>query len=263
MCRARTSEGAVGIVLIESAPPGSRWCGTDLEPGTLLLYGPGHDHTEVSYPGLAFSLVEFTVSMLETVADRRQLPMCMPESDHEIVVGSSPEANALRALLETIDLSLQGGSKLPDSEEIVSLAVEVMALESRGWTSDEIASLNSRRIVNATIDFADRVRSIPSVCELRAAPSLAQMSRAVHVSERRLRNAFYDTFGIAPMRFFRLRGLNRAHLRLLSYDMHETTVAHVAMDYGFTHLGRFSSYYQEVFDELPSATLHSTSSHLA
>jgi hypothetical protein len=47
-----TGEDRVIVAAISSAPPGSRWCGIDLEPGTVLLYGPGAEHTATSQVGL-------------------------------------------------------------------------------------------------------------------------------------------------------------------------------------------------------------------
>ena len=36
----RSPDDAVTVVAITSAPPSARWAGVDLEPGTVLVYGP-------------------------------------------------------------------------------------------------------------------------------------------------------------------------------------------------------------------------------
>ncbi|MEX5669595.1 helix-turn-helix domain-containing protein, partial [Pseudomonas neuropathica] len=46
-----------------------------------------------------------------------------------------------------------------------------------------------------------------------------------------------------------------AHRELLKRSPMETTVAEVAMQWSFWHLGRFSSRYRALFQELPSETL--------
>jgi AraC-like DNA-binding protein len=60
---------------------------------------------------------------------------------------------------------------------------------------------------------------------------------------------------LSPLRYFRYRLLNRARERLIAADEGHETISDIAMDLGFTHLGRFASRYEQLFGELPSATL--------
>jgi transcriptional regulator GlxA family with amidase domain len=60
---------------------------------------------------------------------------------------------------------------------------------------------------------------------------------------------------MTPTHWLRLRRLNNARRELLSCTPNETTVAEVAMNGSFWHLGRFSSSYRALFRELPSETL--------
>ena len=39
-------------------------------------------------------------------------------------------------------------------------------------------------------------------------------------------------------------------------EVKETQITTVALRHGFSHLGRFSAFYQSTFGEVPSATLH-------
>jgi AraC family ethanolamine operon transcriptional activator len=78
-------------------------------------------------------------------------------------------------------------------------------------------------------------------------------------SWRRLRGAaapvaagFKTYTGMSPAQWLRLRRLNGARRELLSSA--QTTVAEVAMNWSFWHLGRFSSSYRALFKELPSET---------
>ncbi|MGA3798638.1 helix-turn-helix domain-containing protein [Pseudomonas fluorescens] len=85
--------------------------------------------------------------------------------------------------------------------------------------------------------------------------NLLELSQVAGVSLRQLQHAFKTYTGMAPTQWLRLRRLNSARRELLSRTPTQTTVAEVAMHWSFWHLGRFSSSYRALFNELPSDTL--------
>ncbi|MBH2032358.1 MAG: helix-turn-helix domain-containing protein [Pseudomonadales bacterium] len=85
--------------------------------------------------------------------------------------------------------------------------------------------------------------------------NLLELSQVAGVSLRQVQHAFKAYTGMTPTHWLRLRRLNSAHRELLSRTPMETTVAEVAMNWSFWHLGRFSSSYRALFEELPSETL--------
>jgi len=99
------------------------------------------------------------------------------------------------------------------------------------------------------------------VCETTAAAShfqdvtLAQLSVASHVSERRVRDAFYDCYGMSPTAYLRIVALHRARDAILRGPLAHDAVTRVASDFGFWHLSRFAAQYRALFGEAPSETL--------
>jgi len=85
--------------------------------------------------------------------------------------------------------------------------------------------------------------------------NLLELSQVAGVSLRQLQHAFKAYTGMTPTHWLRLRRLNSARRELLSRTATDTTVAEVAMHWSFWHLGRFSSSYRALFNELPSQTL--------
>ncbi|MNF56623.1 transcriptional regulator EutR [compost metagenome] len=85
--------------------------------------------------------------------------------------------------------------------------------------------------------------------------NLLELSQVAGVSLRQLQHAFKTYTGMAPTQWLRLRRLNSARRELLAGSISQTTVAEVAMHWSFWHLGRFSSSYRALFQELPSDTL--------
>jgi AraC-like DNA-binding protein len=85
--------------------------------------------------------------------------------------------------------------------------------------------------------------------------NLLELSQVAGVSLRQLQHAFKAFTGMTPTHWLRLRRLNSARRELLARTPNDTTVAEVAMNWSFWHLGRFSSSYRALFKELPSETL--------
>ena len=85
--------------------------------------------------------------------------------------------------------------------------------------------------------------------------SIAQLCRVAGVSERSLRNAFYDVRGMSPKRCAVRARLAEVRRALIVANGTRGAVTTIATDYGFFELGRFASTYKAVFGESPSATL--------
>lgn len=84
---------------------------------------------------------------------------------------------------------------------------------------------------------------------------LDDIARAAAVPARTLRNSFRRFRGTTPMSYLRTLRLDRVRQRLLNGDSASTSITEVALEEGFTHLGRFSQEYASRFGERPSQTL--------
>ena len=84
---------------------------------------------------------------------------------------------------------------------------------------------------------------------------IAELCTALRISRRTLHRAFSEALGIGPMDFLRKARLGAVHAVLKRSDPTTTRIGHVAAEYGFGELGRFSAYYRRLFGELPSDTL--------
>ena len=101
---------------------------------------------------------------------------------------------------------------------------------------------------------ADPLQSLESYMRSRlfAPISLTDLARAAKVSPRTLHALCHRHRGVAPMELLRNLRLDAARQRLLSEP--QSSVTDVALELGFGHLGRFSSYYRSRFGELPRQT---------
>ena len=85
--------------------------------------------------------------------------------------------------------------------------------------------------------------------------SIPELSDAVGVSQRTLDYAFREAFGLPPSQFLRWLRLNHMYRTLLDAQASQTKITDIALNSGFTELGRMAAEYRELFGELPSATL--------
>jgi AraC-like DNA-binding protein len=60
---------------------------------------------------------------------------------------------------------------------------------------------------------------------------------------------------MSPSQYILARRLVAVRSELIRSDWQETKVAQIALDYGFSHLGRFAGVYRNQFGELPGETL--------
>jgi AraC-like DNA-binding protein len=82
------------------------------------------------------------------------------------------------------------------------------------------------------------------------------LARIACVSVRTLHAAFQDQLGETPMAYVRKVRLDRVRADLLRSDPQRVGVTQIATQWGFMHLSRFARQYRDLFNELPSTTLH-------
>jgi|SRR5450631_971886 AraC family ethanolamine operon transcriptional activator len=108
-------------------------------------------------------------------------------------------------------------------------------------------SISRRQVVRAAMDFID-MRDGDYL-------TMTDLASAAGVSERTLRAAFQEYFGMGPVRYLKFRTLNHIRKALKNADAAVTTVTGAATQFGVWELGRFARDYKLLFGELPSETL--------
>ena len=84
------------------------------------------------------------------------------------------------------------------------------------------------------------IRRAMESLEEREDVTVADLAASVGVSERTLRTAFNDYYGVGPIRYLQLRTLHRVHHALKAAESDETTVANALLEHGVWELGRFA-----------------------
>lgn len=83
------------------------------------------------------------------------------------------------------------------------------------------------------------------------------IAESLGVPRRTLFHAFRNWLGLGPHAYLQLVRLHRLRVRLLTGTPADTSVTQLAIELGFTHLGRLSAAYHDHFGEYPRDTLRS------
>ena len=240
----------IAAAFVHENTGGSRWCGVQLQPGSVIVYPPETAHLAVNHPGLHFTFAITEPERLMALAERLGLPTEIPRAPHLHEIPRSDAVKSFGGALDRLTRSAIADERFEQHvEPVLAAFARVLAGDPPAGPHRPGRGLDDRAIVVDCIDYAEAIGRIPTISELCA---------AAHVSERRLRSAFCGEFDRSPTRYFRTWALDRAHRWLRDTAPDECTVTQVACDLGFGHLGRFAGWYRAVYGEAPSATLRLT-----
>jgi AraC-like DNA-binding protein len=106
----------------------------------------------------------------------------------------------------------------------------------------------SHRAVQQAVDIIEAAPERPH--------TVTSIARAIGVSARSLQEGFRRRLGTSPSAYLQEVRLNRARRELILANTADgTTVAAIAIRWGFCNPGRFAGYYRSRFGESPSTTL--------
>lgn len=245
--RATVPDDKVLVGYARSAPPGSRWCGIELQAGSVVRYASVVEHTSPPQSGLDYMFAIADWDHLEQHAEVLGVTLRPPRRGDAREVPPSATTAFIADAFEAFAGAAASGSYPP-----TEVGDDVLRALVHGYSPGAVPPagdgkrIDPRHIVHACIDYADSVERIPSISELCV---------AAHVSERCLRGAFVQQFDASPTRYFRAWALEIAHRRLLHAGGDDLTVTEVATSVGWYHLGRFAIGYKAIYGESPAATL--------
>ncbi|MGZ4726293.1 MAG: helix-turn-helix domain-containing protein [Acidimicrobiales bacterium] len=166
----------------------------------------------------------------------------------------APDAQSLHQLLRRVTQSVRVSGRAVSSpgeaaafaDAVLSFGVHCFAADGGHATLTSTARLNSVHIARACEEYAaaSRYQNV----------TLVDLCRASGASERRVRHAFYECYGMSPTAYLRTAALYQVRRALLVGPEARDAVSRVASGLGFWHLSRFAGQYRALFGELPSAT---------
>ena len=226
-----------------------------MSPGSLLAFRPNERRTQVRAGKTGFraaATLQVPIARMNALAQAMD-DHCRSGFPHDGIALRRDGGLALARILPQLADDLLSRSPAPPpprvAQEIKHLIDEVLC-EMIGRTVDQPSS---RRVFPAF----HRVRQAEEMMRAHSDEPLSvlDLANALGVSLRSLQLAFAEVHGgLSPRDVLNRIRLEKARARLLAADG-DGQVTTVAMDSGFSHLGRFSQAYARAFGEKPSETL--------
>jgi AraC family transcriptional regulator, ethanolamine operon transcriptional activator len=224
--------------------------GSRMDEGSVMVLEPGSEFCIASIKVNRWSSIFVPHGLLKNFGISEETS----KRTHS-VLSPTESGKKLRSLIESLG---DAARALPDhfwstpAARIVKgkLAESVAAVLC---CQDEISPLPGRRILSRPEIIQTALRILDEYTYEHL--SVQRLAGRVGISERTLRTAFEEYFGVPPARYLKLRTLHRARSILKWSDPNAISVTEIAVGLGVWELGRFSHDYRVLFNELPSETL--------
>jgi AraC-like DNA-binding protein len=229
-----------------------RCSGLDSSVGELIAVRPGSTHysrSEANSHWATLSLTREDLAVAGRVLTGHELTA--PSATHRL--RPSPQlVSRLLNLHETAEKLADAPRILARTEaaralEHALMHAMIMCMTDGGPVEMGVAARQHLAILARFEDFVAANDNRPLY--------LAEICAAAGASGRMLRMCCQEHLGMGPVRYLWLRRMHLARRALIEATPLTTTVARIAMDYGFWELGRFAVKYRELFGEAPSASL--------
>lgn len=218
-----------------------------LVPGDLLLINPDEDVDLVYSKDCGkFVLKLPRTAIRQAAADK-----------HMVVTGQELHFTRSRYRLADVQ-GLSGLLQLMLSESVSpTLSEQVKTHYARALCAKLIDYFPTNTVADDSSEAVSHFdRLVAFIDENLGSPlGVNTLARCAHMSPRSLYSVFRHHTGTSPMQFILRRKLERVHQQLVDRGTPDTSVTAIALDHGFSHLGRFSSQYRRQYGELPSETL--------
>lgn len=239
------------LLLLGASSRSTYWLGRRADERTLLSYAPGAEHAGHSRGPMNW----FTVHVPPAVFERQQAALGLEPTP--IVTGPvSAHADDVDLLRRTAAHAFDVAAD-PDALAAPELS---HALEQSVLTAAVQAASCPPQRAGAAMSRERAVRRALDVLASRSREPLylADLCEAASVSERTLRNAFRDFYGLSPIRFLQVRRMGMVRRALLEADPERDRVSPIAARFGFTNLGRFAVEFRRLFGVSPSQLLRAS-----
>jgi AraC-like DNA-binding protein len=241
----------IGFLTEESGRPIAE-SGAEVAADCLTFYAPGATHYQRSSSSFRWSTMSLTPQDLDQASKQiADQVVNVPSSTRQIKPPAAQFARLRRlhraavSLAESSSPVLRNPAAARHLEHDLTLAMISCLTEGRERRFHR-AWHRRRHIMDRFEQWVEAHSDEPA--------HLLEVCADLDISARSLSLLCREQLGMSPIRYLWLRRMNLARRALRGADA-SMTVTKIAMNFGFSHLGRFSVAYRSLFGELPSVAL--------
>ena len=232
----------------------TRWGGRRLPPGALIAKLPEAEYHNQTNPN---TTIRGLLVPVHAVQEMTRI-LSGQSTDLELLTWSAlqPSPRAMkrfeRGLADLLATAIQTPQILGSVEgralemECLRRLSDALA-ESSTTASFSMCAKDRTRLVRRAVDFMHERLNEPLTA--------VELCSELNASDRSLRRAFREAFGLGPLAYFRVIRLHAVRAALTQARGSDQSVAQIAQHFGFHRLGAFANEYRRQFSELPSHTL--------
>ena len=221
-----------------------RWRGIDLNADQALLYHPGQEHDYILPRNVRFMGISLGRRLFRRMGwNLDEAPLL--RMDQRNVARLAAEANRVTQSVLRNDVSKES---LEVMQERLALHLEKLlapALNDRGAAS--VSPSESPRLYELACAARQEMLSGGLTKKL----DVDQLAATVATSTRTLYRAFRHCYGVGPYEYHTLLRFQAFRRMARMEGFRRGIVTDMALEYGFSHLGRFASAYRRHYGELP------------
>ena len=230
------------------------WKGMEVLPDQVIVLKPGSELNGIGRSDFRVITIGFPESVLEQVCEEHELPETMRIiRENDLIRMEKWKKYQFTSKLLEVLAEFQFNPFSLDSTGYVELSnvdlpLEFCQLIEGPGKMEKIYTSKSREsIIKKTNQFLSESSSDPI--------KISDLCRITGVSERTLQYSFKEYYGISPKAYLKAKMLNKVHFALRQANPNLTSVADVAYQWGFWHMGQFAADYRRMFGKYPSETL--------
>jgi len=217
-----------------------------LEPGSEFCISTKAEHDWCT---------AFVPTTMLVRGDNHVAPSDSEKMTCRVTDGNPSLANSFRSIVSQIIIAAANSPHFESSPAATSAATEMLKLASIIVGERPVNEPDSggrpraprQEIIRCSKELLDERAGEPIL--------VSDLATTVGVSERTLRAAFNEYFGVGPVRYLQLRQLHQVHRTLRAADPKTASVSDAMIQHGAWEFSRFAARYRRLFGELPSATL--------
>jgi AraC-like DNA-binding protein len=223
------------------------WNSFAIQERHLLIFPSGNQFECFSNSGFGGYTINMPKELLASIADSHEISVATVSlgSVAQVIPITAADEVQLKLLMEQALTSWSDSQQKRVCEYLLPLKLLTLLEKDNGEIQPAKITARSKTLERARQYIIDNAHQ---------PMSLNDIALVSHASSRSVQRAFLEYFEVSPADYIQLLRLNRARALLRKNDT-STSVSTIAMECGFSHMGRFSERYRQHFGELPSKTL--------